>query len=464
MSNIRIIMLTLALVLLLMLAPFAPAFADDISHLVFSRDVSALRFAQDDSSHPNSDGALTQQLKEQQKKVQEALEKLDRQRKQMNAQEKLLIKQQQQINSLRAAVLKTSHPVTTVRRSQARNEVATQNRPSSPPQAHVGQPPPQEEERPQLAAPSLAHLGGVLTPRGVFSFEPTFKYLYQSSNQFLVEGLTVVPGITIGSESVRSVVNRIGSVTLGGRLGITDRFEVEFEAPFLYREQSTDLSGYCAGTPATCYTGSQTDATGYGLGDISFGAHYQLNSGGDGWPYFVANLLAKSTTGKSPFDVPINVNTGLPTVSPTGTGFWALEPSITMIFPSDPIVFFVNLRDVYQFPANVILQPSNPAFIATPTPAHLAPGNGIGGTIGIGVAINDKASFSLAYEDTMFSASTQNGAEIPGSSYDIGSFDLGFAYTLNGYTSVNLGIQIGATKAAPDTIVTLRIPVKFHVY
>ncbi|MGH2507859.1 MAG: transporter, partial [Ktedonobacteraceae bacterium] len=253
-------------------------------------------------------------------------------------------------------------------------------------------------------------------------------------------------------------------MTLGGRLGLTNRFEVEAEVPFVYRSDSTTLSGYCSGSPAMCYTGSQTDASGYGLGDIQFGGHYQLNSGAGGWPYFIANLLVKSDTGQSPFDVPINIDTGLPTVEPTGTGFWAIEPSVTAIYPSDPVVFFLNLRDIYQIPADVTLQPSKPAFIAEPTTVHLAPGDGIGATFGMGLAINDKASFSLAYEHTLFLQSTENGAPIPGSTYDIGDFDLGFAYRLNRRINVNLGIQIGATKAAPDAAVVLRIPIKFHVF
>jgi len=37
---------------------------------------------------------------------------------------------------------------------------------------------------------------------------------------------------------------------------------------------------------------------------VEVGAHYQINHGQDGWPYFIGNLRYKSNTGKGPFEVP----------------------------------------------------------------------------------------------------------------------------------------------------------------
>jgi hypothetical protein len=82
----------------------------------------------------------------------------------------------------------------------------------------------------------------------------------------------------------------------------------------------------------------------------------------------------------------------------------------------------------------------------------------------MGFGINDKASFSLAYEHIYFMSTQQNGGSIPGSSFDIGNFDLGFAYQVTPRVGVNLGLAIGITKASPDTSITLRVPIKFQVY
>ena len=100
---------------------------------------------------------------------------------------------------------------------------------------------------------------------------------------------------------------------------------------------------------------------------------------------------------------------------------------MTAIFPSDPVVFFGNLRYIYNVGSTVTLQPSVNTN-ATPQRVNIKPGDGIGGSVGMGFGINDKASFSLAYEHIYFMSTSQNGGTIPGSSFDIGNFDLGFAY------------------------------------
>lgn len=428
---------------------------------------------------------LEQQLQQQQQRLDEAQRNLDQQIKEIKAQENQLRRQQQQIDALKSAVLHTAPteaatvaaPGKVPRVSSATFQLpqsvfVPEGRALAVPAAETAQTAPspgtsapvtetQPETRPQIDNASIASQGGVLTPKGVFSFEPSLQYQYASSNQILIQGLTIIPGITIGSQTVRQLVDRMVTATLGGRLGITNRFELEAEVPYVYRVDDTSLEPLSA-------SGTVTSATDYGhdIGDIQFGAHYQINNGQDGWPYFVANLLVKSATGRSPFDVPVNFNTGIPSELPTGTGFWALEPSVTAIYPSDPVVFFGNLRYIYNVGDTVTLQATSPSVGGTGAAqtVKIKPGDGIGGAFGMGFGINDKASFSLAFEDTYLMSTTQNGATIAGSSYDIGDFDLGFAYQLSQRTSVNLGVQIGATKAAPDAAVLLRIPIKFQVF
>ena len=443
-----------------------------------------------DDAVPSPTGSLDQleqQLQQQQQRLDDAQHKLDDQLIQLKAQEDQLRQQQQQINALKTAVLQAP-PATAAARTPAVSnaffrlpsavflpEGRALTVPSASPlptqtaQGDQTQTPgtsapvtrTEPETRPEITNASIASQGGVLTPKGVFSFEPSLQYQYTSNNQILIEGLTIVPGITIGSQSVRQLVDRMWTATLGGRYGITDRLEAEVEVPYVYRADDTTLQPLTANGTVT-----QTSAYGHDLGDIQFGAHYQINDGSGGWPYFVANILAKSTTGKSPFDVPVNFNTGIPTQLPTGTGFWAIQPSLTAIYPSDPVVFFGNLKYIYNIGDTVTLQAVSPSVGGTGATqrVNLKPGDGIGGAFGMGFGINDKASFSLAYEETYLFSTTQNGASIPGSTADIGDFDLGFSYQLSQRTSVNLGIQIGATKAAPDAAIILRIPIKFDLF
>jgi TolA-binding protein len=427
-------------------------------------------------------------LESQQRQLNDAHRKLNDQLKELKAQEQALQQQQQQITALRTAVAgprlatgtgtapsaqpiqagfapqqqpiptlrdQSIIPAIQIRRQQTTQAPGDTGQGSTPPNAA-----PEQEQRPEIADVSLASQGGVLTPKGVFSFEPTYQYQYTSGNQIVIQGLTVIPGITIGSQNVRSLVDRQQTVTLGGRLGITDRLEVEVEVPYVYRDDDTTVQPLSASPNGTV---AGTHASGHDIGDVEFGAHYQINSGGDGWPYFVANILAKSDTGSSPFSEPVDFNTGIPTKLNTGTGFWAFQPSVTAILPSDPVVFFANARYIYNVAKDVTIQPTaitNPVA----TRANVQPGNGFGLSFGMGFGINDKSSFSLAYSQTYLDSTSQNGLTIQGSSVDIGSFNLGFAYQLTQRTSINLGIAIGTTKASPDAAITLKIPVKFQVF
>src|SRR6202008_1771239 len=80
-----------------------------------------------------------------------------------------------------------------------------------------------------------------------------------------------------------------------------------------------------------------------------------INSGEDGWPIFVGNFLFKTVTGTSPFQGPIiTLNdpnaqflSGTPKQLATGTGFYQLTPSLTVLLPTAPTapgVLFANLQ------------------------------------------------------------------------------------------------------------------------
>jgi hypothetical protein len=426
----------------------------------------AIAFADSADARSGNLATFRQQLKDQQDELDAAQRQIDAQVKQLQDQRAALQRQQDQINALKEAVVTTSPGKATRASSNGGSSAATVTAISDTKTAQTGtssgQAPnagaEQPVERPEISNEAIASQGGVLTPKGVFSFEPTYQYQYSSNNQVLIQGLTIIPGITIGSSSVRALVDRMQTFTLGGRLGVTNRLEVEAEVPYVRRNDSTTVQPL-----STSGSVISSNTKGNDLGDVQFGAHYQINQGSEDWPYFVGNLLVKSNTGKSPFAVPLDFNTGIPTQLPTGTGFWAIQPSLTAIYPSDPVVFFGNLRYIYNVGANVTLQPTvNTSPVAQTV--NIKPGDGIGGSFGMGFGINDKASFSLAYEQVYFMSTSQNGGTIPGSSYDIGSFDLGFAYQATPRIGINLGVAIGITKASPDTAFTLRIPVKFQVY
>jgi len=321
----------------------------------------------------------------------------------------------------------------------------------------------QEQQRVIATDPTLARVGGVLTPRGMFSLEPSYEYFYTQNTQAIVNGFTIIPGITFGTVDIRQSTQRgnLGAVTL--RYGVTDRMEVNIRVPWL--SQSDTIQTAPADTNAQPIT---IGPTGSGLGDIEFGTSYQINEGLNDWPVFIANLRVKSDSGRSPFDVPIytindpqgGFTRGLPKELPTGTGFWAIDPGVTVAWASDPAVFFGSLRYIWNVARDVDLQDSAGG---PPARTNLDPGDGVGINFGVGFSLNERSSMSISYEHVRVSASRSEGRKITGSDFDTGTFNFGLSYRVSDRMSVNLGVGIGVTEQTPDTRIIFRVPIRFSL-
>jgi len=240
-------------------------------------------------------------------------------------------------------------------------------------------------------------VGGVLTPKGQIVIDPSIEYDYWAQNQLGVNGFQIIPGITFGNVVALRFEQNITTAAVTVRGGVTDRLELNAKVPYVYNAGSTN-SLIPIGSNAQLVSVS---ANGAGLGDIQFGASYQINSGESGWPIFVGNFLFKTVTGVSPFQVPIITENqpngqfleGTPTKLATGTGFYSLTPSVTVLLPTAPGVLFANL----QFQHNLArTQPIQNREGGPPTPVNLQPGEAPSITFGIGFALNDRAALTLS--------------------------------------------------------------------
>ncbi|HQT46958.1 MAG TPA: hypothetical protein PLY97_07025, partial [Acidocella sp.] len=178
-------------------------------------------------------------------------------------------------------------------------------------------------------------------------------------------------------------------------------------------------------------------------------------------------LLFKTATGVSPYQVPVyTVNDpngqfleGVAKRLPTGTGFYALEPSLTIFYPTAPGVLFANLQYVENFSRSFNVP--NPTGGA-PVHENLSPGSAAAVTFGLGFALNDKASMTFSYQEEHVFGSSANGQSLAGSSYDFGTFNFGLGYTVSPTTSINLGVGIGAGPNAPVAKILVEVPIRFN--
>jgi hypothetical protein len=381
-------------------------------------------------------------LSNQEEVLQRQINEITAQQRALQAQRGDIFKLEQQLSSV------TGKPVSTSAPSPGTSSAAQSQSGDTPNQVGLERRPDEKEKAPQVT--TLADEGGVLIKKGTAVIEPSAEYSYSTSTRVAVEGFTIVPALSIGFFDLTRVDRNTAIAAVTGRYGLTNRWEINARVPYVNRWDSTLSRPFGEGASEDVLR----DVDGNDLGDIEFGTSYQLNRGLNNWPFLIANLRYKSNSGESPFDVPVDPETGLQTELPTGSGFNAFQPSITAIFPSDPVVFYGNVGYLYNMSENL-----GGNF------GEIDPGDSISGSFGMGFSLNDRSSFSLGYgHDTVFKTE-QNGQKLPRSNIlQIGSLDLGFSYRLYDNYNLNFNVGAGLTEDAPDVRLSMRTPVSFDLF
>lgn len=329
---------------------------------------------------------------------------------------------------------------------------ATQARPATDglPGQPVGEAPPPERRIEEVAA--IPEGMGVLTPPGQLIFDPSIEFTRSSANRLVFRGIEIVPGINFGvieaNDADRDSVT--GSVAL--RYGLSNRLEVEARVPYVYRHDRVTVVATASQTPSE----NTMTLEGQDIGDIEFAARYQLNAGRNGWPIFVANGRVKPPTGTGPYDVPFD-EAGIAQELATGSGFWSAEAGITMLYPTDPAVIFAGLTYLHSFPENI------DKLIGEVPVGRVEPGDSIGASLGFGLALNPRFSFSLGYSHNyIFPTESEFGDTIrKTNSLQVGSLQMGWSFRLTERVTLNNNFDFGVTSDAPDMRVVFRVPYRF---
>ena len=198
------------------------------------------------------------------------------------------------------------------------------------------------------------------------------------------------------------------------------------------------------------------------------GVRYQFPRNNPSLPFFTGNLRVKSDTGTDPFELATEASLAGEPDNPrelaTGSGFWSVNPSVTFLYPSDPVVFFGNLGYLWT------LEDDKGGRGSTGEPGQpipfgdVDPGDAVRFNVGMGFSLNERSSFSLSYSLDLYDETRIELASAPkiaGSDVTIGKFLIGYSLNLGNGQPFNLAIGIGATDDAPDTDITFRMPFNF---
>ncbi|MCD0418887.1 acetate kinase [Rubrivivax sp. JA1024] len=301
---------------------------------------------------------------------------------------------------------------------------------------------------------------GVLTPRGKFSLDTSLQYAYSSNNRIALVGYTVIPAILIGLIDIREVQRTTVTAALTGRYGVSNRFEIESRVPWVYRSDTSVGREYLQDD----FISRVFDASGSGIGDIEFTGRYQLNDGGVDKPYYIASLRLKTRTGTDPFEVLTSTTElgfrggGIETELPTGSGFYSLQPALTVLYPTDPAVFFGTVSYLHSFSRDVTRRTDQ----GPERLGRVSPGDVFSFNFGMGLGLNERSSFSIGYEHSSVGKTKIRG-KTPEDAVrvDIGTLLLGYSLKLDAKRSVSVSLGAGLTRDTPDLTLTVRMPYTF---
>lgn len=426
--------------------------------------------------------AAPSQLQVLQQQVDQQSRQLESLRQALAEQEKALAELQRALDdewlgAARGRGLQQGEPVQAQSTQPPATEPAVavaQQTPSQPQGATeqpVGRAPEQDRRPPEVA--QIFDQPGVLTPEGRFVLEPSLQLGYSGNDRVALVGYTVIPAIVIGLIDVRQVKTTTATAALTARYGLTNRFELEARVPYVHINVDT--------VSREIFTGSAQDkvfnASGHGIGDIEMTARYQINQGGPDRPFYVGWLRYKSRTGKDLFEVVTDcvtrcvanaTGTGLPLELPTGSGFDSIQPGVTWLFPSDPVVFFGSFSYLYNFKrsnvSRTVLTGAPEGFPQTTTEfiGDIEVGDIIGFNLGMGLALNEKAAISIGYDTSIFGKTQQNGEDAPGAvRVVLGTLLLGASYRFSERYTLNVALGVGVTRDTPDVTLTARVPITF---
>ncbi|TGX46579.1 transporter [Sphingomonas naasensis] len=322
--------------------------------------------------------------------------------------------------------------------------------PQAAPSAPVGEAP-QEQRDLKAEVAAVPQEQGVLTPAGHFVLDPIFDYTQSATDRLVFRGFELIPGIQVGLIEASRARRDSLAPTLALRYGITSRLEIEGRLPYMHRYDRIQVAQQR--DQGIVRTIALKDSS---FGDAELALRYQINDAHGQDPIFVGSIRVKSDTGQGPFDIGYD-SFGVATGLATGSGFWGVQPGLSFLLPSDPVVIFGGSTYLWHLGRDIDKTVGG-AFVG-----HVDPGDAISANLGFGFALNPRFSFSLGYRHSYIFKTTTEIGDIVAESLplQIGSLSLGMSYRLNTRVTANVGFEFGMTEDAPDVGITIRLPTMF---
>ncbi|MFD0739708.1 transporter [Lysobacter koreensis] len=293
-----------------------------------------------------------------------------------------------------------------------------------------------------------------------FTFDAGLTYSYYDRRQLALSGFLALDAIFLGTINLDQSKATVGTLDLTGRYGLTDRFNLEFSLPYVWRDTRFVSAG--AGGSSTAISEVQMRSS--GIGDASVAAYYQLVKESARWPDLVTSLRVRGPSGRDPFGLKLiqpdgtNNNLNVPENLPTGTGIWSTTFNVSALRTYDPVILFGNLGYTWNRPQD--FDDISPVLDQV-SPAHVSLGNTIALSGGLAIALNDRSAVSLSVASALSGATHTQAPgsreqRVAGSSSNSTTLNIGATYALPSGWTINGQLAAGLTPDAPNFVFGLR--------
>jgi len=287
-----------------------------------------------------------------------------------------------------------------------------------------------EQERLVRAAfqRTLIDRGGLLLPPGTIDIQPSVSYLHSSSENIVIDGFTILPVLVVGDIVSERVERNLSRLTTTFRFGLPWDSQLELTLPYSYQKYRRFSAD-----------GMETTISDADFGDIEIGFSHQLYRSESLWPDLLGSVRWKGTSGTSPFDLDPEQSLA------TGTGYDSISLALTAVKVVDPVVYFGSLTYARNYKRTELI-------------GQFDPGDSIGISLGMAIALNLNNSLSLSYDQQSTRRSRIDGENVPGTYFTTGLFSVGSSFSINDFLTVDLSLGLGVTADSPDLQIAASFP------
>jgi len=282
---------------------------------------------------------------------------------------------------------------------------------------------------------TITKSGGILLRQGQFEIEPSYTYAFFSANEMSLSGFAILPVIVVGEIELLELQRNILIPSLALRVGLTNTLQIEAKAPIRYQ--------YDIITEKERAEETKED---FHVGDVEAAVFWHFLEERGRRPDMILGARVSFPTGQSPFGLE-------PDEIPTGTGYYGLKSSLTMVKSVDPTVVYGNIAYTVNFARRQQGLDTNP-------------GDTIEYAVGSALALSGSlsANFTLEQRLTMRTKVTipdVGGVKVPGSFLNQTSLRVGLVYMFTDRFFFDFSVSGGLSEDAADIIVGVSLPYRF---